>query len=40
MSLLCLLLVDGVVQLLHLLGSEDTVSEVRLELLHGQLPIV
>lgn len=28
MSLLCLLPVDGVIQLLHLLVSEDTISEV------------
>lgn len=40
MSLLCLLPVDGVVQLLHLLIGEDAVGEVRLELLHGQLPVV
>ncbi len=39
-SLLCLLPVDGVIQLLHLLISEDTISEVRLELLQGQLPVV
>lgn len=39
-SLLCLLPVNGVIELLHLLISEDTVSEVGLELLHGQLPIV
>lgn len=39
-SLLCLLPVDGVIQLLHLLVSEDAVSEVGLEFLHGQLPIV
>lgn len=40
MSLLRLLPVDGVIQLLHLLVSEDTISEVRLELLQGQLPVV
>lgn len=40
MSLLCLLPVDGVIELLHLLVSEDTISEVRLELLQRQLPVV
>lgn len=36
----CLLSVDGVIQLLHLLVGEDTISEVWLELLQGQLPVV
>lgn len=40
MCLLCLLPVDGAVQLLHLAVSEDTISEVRLKLLHGQLPVI
>lgn len=40
MSLLCLLPVDGVIELLHLLLGEDTISEVGLELLQGELPIV
>lgn len=39
-SLLCLPPVDGAVQLLHLVVSEDTVSEVRLELRQGQLPVI
>lgn len=39
-SLLCLLPVDGVIQLLHLLFSQDAISEVGLELLHGELPII
>lgn len=40
MSLLCLLPVDGVIQLLHLLISENAISKVRLELLQRQLPII
>lgn len=40
MGLLCSLPVDGMIKLLHLLVGEDTVGEVRLELLQGQLPII
>lgn len=40
MSLLRLLPVNGVIQLLHLLIVEDTVSKVGLELLQGQLSII
>lgn len=39
-SLLCLLPVDGVIQLLHLLISEDAIGEIWLELLQVQLPII
>lgn len=39
-GLLCLLPVDGVIQLLHLLISEDAIGEIWLELLQVQLPII